>query len=161
MLAAFQFNLAALSYVALLVGLFLVYNTVAMSVIARREEIGMLRALGTPRRRCWRCFWRGGGVGGAGCVVGIPLGWALARAAVALTSATVTTLYVAHAAACRRSSLRDAVLAVGMGAALALLAAAAPALEAAGSARCGSAWRQRRERRVTGAMALGVGASRA
>ena len=49
MLAAFQFNLAALSYVALLVGLFLVYNTVATSVIARRDEIGMLRALGTPQ----------------------------------------------------------------------------------------------------------------
>ena len=57
-------------------GLFLVYNTVATSVIARRDEIGMLRALGTPRRRCWRCFsarprrWRRWGASS-----GIPLGW--------------------------------------------------------------------------------------
>ena len=40
MLRAFHFNLSALAWVALLVGLFLVYNTVAVSVIARREAIG-------------------------------------------------------------------------------------------------------------------------
>jgi putative ABC transport system permease protein len=50
MLAAFHLNLAALSWVALVVGLFLVYNTVTISVIARREEIGTLRALGVKRR---------------------------------------------------------------------------------------------------------------
>ena len=67
MLAAFQFNLAALSYVALLVGLFLVYNTVATSVIARRDEIGMLRALGArPDDRARAVSRRGGGDGGVG-----------------------------------------------------------------------------------------------
>ena len=39
MLRAFQFNLTALSLIALLVGLFLVYNTVSVSVITRRSEI--------------------------------------------------------------------------------------------------------------------------
>ena len=55
MLRAFHFNLTALAWVALLVGLFLVYNTVAVSVIARRDEIGMLRALGTSRRQILAC----------------------------------------------------------------------------------------------------------
>ena len=50
MLAAFHFNLSALSWIALIVGLFLVYNTVAVSVISRRAEIGVLRALGATRR---------------------------------------------------------------------------------------------------------------
>jgi len=50
MLASFQFNLAALSWVAVLVGLFLVHNTVSTSVIARREEIGMLRALSSASK---------------------------------------------------------------------------------------------------------------
>ena len=75
MLQAFHFNLTALSYIALLVGLFLIYNTVSISVISRREEIGTLRALGTTRRKilgcscrrlpCWGCsvvawyFWEG------------------------------------------------------------------------------------------------------
>ena len=50
MISAFQFNLTALSAVALLVGLFLIYNTVTMSVAARREEIGILQAAGAGRR---------------------------------------------------------------------------------------------------------------
>ncbi|WP_396626532.1 ABC transporter permease, partial [Luteitalea sp.] len=40
MLAAFHLNLTALSSIALLVGLFLVYNAVSVSVLSRRQEIG-------------------------------------------------------------------------------------------------------------------------
>ncbi len=131
MLAAFQFNLAALSYVALLVGLFLVYNTVATSVIARRDEIGMLRAVGASRRQLFGWFLgEAAALAVAGCVIGIPLGWALARAAVAFTSSTVTTLYVAHAAAVPALGVADAAMAVGIALPLSLLAAFAPAREA-------------------------------
>ena len=49
MLAAFHTNLTALSWIALIVGLFLVYNTVTISVVARRQDIGTLRALGLRR----------------------------------------------------------------------------------------------------------------
>ena len=133
MLAAFQFNLAALSYVALLVGLFLVYNTVATSVIARRDEIGMLRALGTTRSAVLMLFLgEAAALAALGCLAGIPIGWGLARGAVAFTSATVTTLYAAHAAGVPALGWADAALAVGVGLPLALVASAAPALEAAG-----------------------------
>ena len=75
MLAAFHLNLTALSWVALVVGLFLVYNTVTISVIARREEIGVLRALGVTRRRCCALFLGEAAVLGlAGGVLGIGLG---------------------------------------------------------------------------------------
>jgi putative ABC transport system permease protein len=132
MLAAFQFNLSALSYVALLVGLFLVYNTVATSVIARREEIGMLRALGASRRRVLTLFLGEGALLSlAGCALGIPLGALLARAAVAFTSSTVTTLYVARAAGVPSLTAWDAMVALAIGVPLALAAAAAPAHEAA------------------------------
>ncbi|MCA9451101.1 MAG: ABC transporter permease, partial [Nitrospira sp.] len=50
MLKAFQFNLTMLSGIALLVGVFLVYNTMAFSVAHHRREIGILRALGMERR---------------------------------------------------------------------------------------------------------------
>jgi putative ABC transport system permease protein len=50
MIAAFHFNLSALGSIALLVGLFLIYNTVSISVITRREEVGALRAVGASRR---------------------------------------------------------------------------------------------------------------
>ena len=49
MLRAFQYNLSALSFVALLVGLYLIYNMISLSVVRRRTEIGTLRAMGaTP-----------------------------------------------------------------------------------------------------------------
>src|SRR4029078_3007155 len=74
MLASFQFNLAALSWVAVLVCLFLVHNTVSTSVIARRAEIGMLRALGIARRRVLALFL------GEALALGVA-GWAMGSAA--------------------------------------------------------------------------------
>jgi putative ABC transport system permease protein len=131
MLRAFHFNLAALSYVALVVGLFLVYNTVAVSVIGRRDEIGVLRAIGAPRRLVLRLFLgEAAALGVAGAALGVPAGWLLAQGAVRLTSATVNTLYVAGAIAAPVLDWRDALLAVTGGLVLALVAAAAPAREA-------------------------------
>src|SRR5208337_5372162 len=49
MLAAFRWNLRLLSYIALVVGAFLIYNTISISVVRRRNEIGVLRALGATR----------------------------------------------------------------------------------------------------------------
>ena len=46
---AFDVNLAALSLLALIVGLFLAYNTMTFSVVQRRATIGMARALGVTR----------------------------------------------------------------------------------------------------------------
>src|SRR5262249_25067329 len=54
MLRAFRWNLRVLSYISLVVGAFLIYNTIAVSVVRRRAEIGILRALGTTRRGV---FW--------------------------------------------------------------------------------------------------------
>ena len=80
MLAAFHLNLAALSWVALVVGLFLVYNTATMYVLARREEVGMLRALGVTRRQVLGLFLGEAAVlGVAGTVLGIGLGRAARR----------------------------------------------------------------------------------
>ena len=47
---AFRWNLRILSYVALVVGAFLIYNTISVSVVRRRAEIGIVRALGASRR---------------------------------------------------------------------------------------------------------------
>ena len=58
MLAGFQLNLAAMSLVSLLVGMFLIYNTIEASVVRRRSEIGILRSLGATRARSARAFSR-------------------------------------------------------------------------------------------------------
>ena len=131
MLAAFHFNLAALSYIALLVGLFLVYNTVSVSVITRRAEIGMLRTVGASRRTILRLFL-GEAVSLAmvGCALGAPLGWVLAQGAVRLTSSTVTMFWVATAAKVPPLDVGDVGMAFAVGVPLAVVAAIVPALEA-------------------------------
>jgi putative ABC transport system permease protein len=50
MLAAFQTMLSSLSWTALLVAAFIVYNSLATVVVERRAEVGILRALGARRR---------------------------------------------------------------------------------------------------------------
>ncbi len=130
MLAAFHFNLTALSYIALVVGLFLVYNTVAVSVISRRREIGTLRALGTTRRTVLGLFLGEAALLAAvGATVGLPTGWLLAQGAVRLTSTTVNALYITSAATVPPLTLVDVLLAFGVAMPLALAAAAIPALE--------------------------------
>jgi putative ABC transport system permease protein len=131
MLEAFHFNLTALSYVALFVGLFLIYNTVSISVIARREEIGTLRAVGATRRTVLLLFLAEAfALAAVGCAAGLALGRALAAGAVRVTSTTVNALYIVTAAEVPPLGWRHAMIAFGVGLPLALAAAAVPALEA-------------------------------
>jgi putative ABC transport system permease protein len=95
MVRSFQLGLNFGSAVALLVGVFLVYNTVAIGVIQRRREIGMLRALGATRSRLQSMFTLEALVLGAvGTALGLPLGVVLARLAVGEVSDTVSSIYV-------------------------------------------------------------------
>jgi putative ABC transport system permease protein len=132
MLQAFHFNLTALSYIALLVGLFLIYNTVSTSVISRREEIGTLRALGVSRGTVLRLFLSEAAMLAlAGCGLGVVLGRLLAYGALSLTSTTVKTLYIAVAAAPAVLQWQHVALAFAVGLPLSLFAATVPSLEAA------------------------------
>lgn len=133
MLSAFHFNLSALSGIALIVGLFLVYNTGSVSVITRRSEIGMLRTIGATRRVILGMFLGEAAFYGViGCALGSPLGWLLAHGAVGLTSFTVNQFWIASAAEVPPLDPTMIALAFVVGLPLVLIAAAGPALEAAG-----------------------------
>ena len=95
MLAAFQLNLTALSMVSLLVGVFLIYNTISASVARRRVEIGILRALGVTRFEV-RCLFLGEAAifGVLGIVCGAVGGVVLARVLTGAVAQTITSLYV-------------------------------------------------------------------
>jgi putative ABC transport system permease protein len=96
MLQSFQLNLSALSYIALLVGMYLIYNTVAISVVQRRPEIGTLRAVGALRKQIFAAFVGEGALFGViGSLCGLVLGGFLAQLSVGAVSRTVDTLYVA------------------------------------------------------------------
>ena len=132
MLRSFTLNLAALSYVAMLVGMYLIYNTVAIGVVQRRPEIGTLRALGVTRRAVLATFVLEGALFGvAGSALGLLIGCALAQASVGAVARTVDTIYVATNADHVVYAPLVLLKAFAVGIVLATLSAVVPALEAA------------------------------
>ena len=74
--AAFRLNLTALSLLALVVGMFLVYNTVSFSVLQRREVHATLRALGvTAGQVLGLVLLEAGAISAVGSILGLALGW--------------------------------------------------------------------------------------
>lgn len=132
MLAAFRWNLRVLSYISLVVGGFLIFNTISISVVRRRAEIGVVRALGATRWQVLLLFLAEAGLFGlAGAALGLALGRLMAQGAVQLIATTVQSLYVSStpgAIAITSTTVLEALL-IGLG--LSLGAALAPAREAA------------------------------
>ena len=93
--SAFRLNLLALSAVSLLVAAFLVYASVRAALAARRQEIGLYRALGAgvPQVRALllgEVFV----MALAGAALGIPVGALAAGASLDRVSATISNLYL-------------------------------------------------------------------
>jgi putative ABC transport system permease protein len=94
MSAAFELNLTALSLLALVVGMFLIYNTVTFSVVQRRRLFGILRALGVTRRQLFRLILaEAAGLSLIGSLLGLVLGVLLGRAMVRLVTQTINDFY--------------------------------------------------------------------
>ena len=95
MISAFRLNLTVLSWVGLLVGMFLIYNTMAFAVAQRRREIGIFRAVGMTQERVAVLFLIEAGLYGiVGGLVGSVAGMVLAQQLIALLSRTISDLYV-------------------------------------------------------------------
>ncbi len=129
---AFRVNLTAMSLLALLVGMFLIYNTMTFAVLQRRGLLGMLRALGVTRGELFALVVREGVIVGAiGTAFGLLAGVALGHGLVQLVARTINDLYFVVSV----SELTLAPLPLAKGAALGLLASVAavllPAREAA------------------------------
>jgi putative ABC transport system permease protein len=95
MIGAFQLNLTALSLISLLVGMFLIYNTVATAVVRRRHEIGVLRALGLSGLQVQGLFMAEALLLGiVGSILGLFLGVVMAGQLVGAVSQTITSIYI-------------------------------------------------------------------
>lgn len=161
MIAAFDVNLTALSLLALIFGMFLIYNAVTFSVVQRRQILGRLRALGVTRGEIVRmilseALW----IGAVGAVLGTIAGLFLARGLVGMVARTINDLY--FAVSVQGIDLEPLLLAKGwlLGIGATLLAALPPALEAAGAnprmAALRSVVEGRARRMVPRAAALGA-----
>jgi putative ABC transport system permease protein len=168
MLAAFRWNLRLLSYIALVVGAFLIYNTISVSVVRRRPEIGVVRALGASRFMVLAAFiGESVSFGFVGALAGLPLGRIMADGAVKLMGITVEALYVSSRPAAIELSPASILLALGVGTGVAVVSALSPAreasavapVEAMASGRREYAARVRKFRDLL--LALGLGAAAA
>lgn len=94
MTSAFQLNLYALSLLALLVGVFLIYNSMTFSVLQRRDILGYLRTLGVTRSQIFLLiFSETVVVGTVATAMGIGLGILLGSVLLTLVTQTINDLY--------------------------------------------------------------------
>lgn len=131
MTRAFSINLKALGLFSLLVGLFLIYNTMTFLVVQRRRLIGSLRAMGVTRRQIFNliineAFW----LAIAGTAIGIALGIVLAQGLLHLISGTLNAVYFRIDAASLMITPAQLVKGILLGIGATLLAVLPPALEA-------------------------------
>ena len=165
MLTGFRWNLQALSYISLVVGAFLIYNAIAVSVVRRRAEIGIVRALGVTRAQVLGLFLaESAAFGLAGGALGLLLGRLMAEGAVKMLGATVEQLYVSSRPGDIVFTAGIVVKALFIGLAASLVAALAPAREASMVAPVEAMARGRRQHQARlrlgrrGLMGLGVAA---
>ncbi len=131
MTAAFELNLTALSLLALVVGMFLIYNTVTFSVIQRRPIFGILRCLGVTQGQIFTLILGEAAIFSViGSGLGVGLGIVLGRSIVGLITQTINDFY--FVVTVQQVTLSNFTIIKGLviGIAASLFASALPAFEA-------------------------------
>lgn len=143
---AFELNLQALSLLALVVGVFLIYNTVSFSVVQRRGVIGILRAIGATRGQVFRLILGEALLLGLiGTVIGLGLGIIFGRASVGLIAQTISDLYFTIDVQSVTLDPLTLVKGAAIGIAASLFAALLPSLDATRTPPAGSLRRSQLE----------------
>ena len=94
MAEAFRINLTALSFLALIVGMFLIYNTITFSVVQRHPLIGLQRLIGVTREEVFRQVLKEAlFLGYIGTLAGLLLGVVIGEGLVKMVSRTINDLY--------------------------------------------------------------------
>jgi putative ABC transport system permease protein len=134
MTRAFELNLFMLGLLALVVGMFLIFNAMSFSVVQRRPLIGRLRVLGATRREVFFLVLGEAAVFGlVGAAAGLLIGTVLAHELLALVTRTINDLYYSIEVAKVNLSAAILIKSLLLGVLGALAAALLPAVEAAGA----------------------------
>jgi putative ABC transport system permease protein len=134
MTRAFHTNLTAMSLLAVLVGGFIIYNTMTFAVLRRRQVLGGYRTLGVTRVQLFRLVLGESalfGLTGAliGILAGIAVGWGLVQ----LVTRTINDVYFALTVSELFISPWSLLKGAALGVTVTLVGALGPALEAAAS----------------------------
>ena len=131
MTRAFELNLQALSLLALLVGMFLIYNTMTFSVVQRLPLIGRLRALGVTKSEILSMILKEAVlIGLIGTILGITAGIGLAQFLLGLVTQSINDLYFVLSVQELTIEMALILKAIILGLGATLLAAFWPAREA-------------------------------
>jgi len=134
MTRAFHTNLTAMSLLAMLVGGFIVYNTMTFAVLQRRPLLGTLRMQGVTRTQLFALVLVEALVLAAvGALLGVLTGIAVGAGLVQLVTRTINDVYFQLSVRSLHLDWLSLAKGVGLGMGVTLLAGLGPALEAARS----------------------------
>jgi len=94
LMTRFRKSMNLISFMALFVGMYLIYNTVSISVVQRRREIGVLRALGATQNQIIRLFLSETvALSLIASILGVGLGVLFAKLSISAVAQTVSSMY--------------------------------------------------------------------
>ncbi len=162
MTRSFEYNLTALAFIALIVGMFLIYNTITISVVRRRSEIGTLRALGMSRWQIAVLFMLEAlAFGIIGSLTGLLCGVAFADGALSAIAGTMEHFYFQHPLGSTTIEPGTVLTSLAIGVSITVLAAIIPVLESAAISPAEATRRGSFESRLLGSagLLLAIGAA--
>ena len=132
MTAAFSTNLTAMSLLAMLVGCFLVYNTMTFSVLQRRQQFAIKRMIGITGFQIFQqMIMEAVVLGLLGGGLGILMGIVLSKSLLNLVARTINDVYTEISASVLHIEPTLLLKGIGLTLIAVLLATIGPALEAA------------------------------
>ncbi|MGE4559979.1 MAG: ABC transporter permease, partial [Desulfobulbus sp.] len=135
LLSRFRTSLGLVGCMALFVGMYLIYNTVSISVVQRRREIGILRALGAGRGQIAGLFLvETLALSTLASLLGVALGFCFSKISIGVVAQSVTEMYVRSPVHELHFSWQALGQTVVIGILASLAAALRPSLVAAGVA---------------------------
>jgi len=149
MTRGFRINLTAMSLLALVVGAFLIHNTMTFAVLQRRELFATLRITGlTSRQVLASVLAEAALISLIGSIAGVALGRVLAEGLIRLTTRTINDLYFVLHVQEVSFGWPLALLGLALGVGSSLVAASAAAFDAASTSPVAARQRSQVEERA-------------
>jgi putative ABC transport system permease protein len=129
LMTRFRKSISFISFMGMFVGMYLIYNAVSISVVQRRKEMGILRAIGATRGEIIRLFLGETFVISAlGSLLGVGLGIIFAKLSIGVVAQSLTDIYMRTTVSELAPSWGNVVADVLISVIASLAAAAFPAL---------------------------------